>query len=187
MDYLELLKNRRAIRDYQDKAVPSEIIQEIINDAVKAPNAGNRQIWSFIIVNNKDLLKPISDSNKKMILDGIERNPNSPMKVYEKTLRDENYNVFYNAPCVVFIIGPAKAPTTSVDCALVAAYLMLAATQRGLGTCWSAQGGLIRDKEILQELGLPEGQEIIAPILLGYPKSIPAMPERKPANIIKVL
>ena len=59
--------------------------------------------------------------------------------------------------------------------------------QRGLGTCWSAQGGLIRDQSILQELGLPEGQEIIAPILLGYPKSIPAMPERKPANIIKVL
>jgi nitroreductase len=187
MDYLELLKNRRAIRDYEEKPVPLEIIREIINDAVKAPNAGNRQIWSFIIVDDKDLLKRISDSNKRMILKGIERNPNSPMKRYEETLRDENYNVFYNAPCVVFIIGPAKAPTTAVDCALAAAYLMLAATQRGLGTCWSAQGGLIRDKEILQELGLPEGQEIVAPILLGYPKGIPAMPERKLANIIKKL
>ena len=187
MDYFDLLKNRRAIRDYEDKKVSSEIIQEIINDAVKAPNAGNRQIWSFIIVNNKDLLKRISDSNKRAMLNGIERNPDSPMKVYEKALRNENYNVFYNAPCVVFIIGPAKAPTTAVDCALVASYLMLAATQRGLGTCWSAQGGLIRDQSILQELGLPEGQEIIAPIILGYPKSIPAMPERKPANIIKVL
>ena len=124
MDYFDLLKNRRAIRDYEDKKVSSEIIQEIINDAVKAPNAGNRQIWSFIIVNNKDLLKRISDSNKRAMLNGIERNPDSPMKVYEKALRNENYNVFYNAPCVVFIIGPAKAPTTAVDCALVASYLM---------------------------------------------------------------
>jgi nitroreductase len=186
MDYSELLKKRRAIRDYEDRAVPLDIVKDIINDSIKAPNAGNRQIWSFIIVNNKNLLKKISDSNKRAILNGIERNPNSPMKVYEERLRDENYNVFYNAPCTVFITGPAKAPTTAVDCALAASYFMLAATERGLGTCWSAQGGLIRDPNIIQELGVPENQEIIAPILLGYPKSIPPMPDRKEANIIKI-
>ena len=187
MDYGELMEKRRAIRDYQDKEVPLEVVREIINDSIKAPNAGNRQIWGFVIVRNKARMKELSDLNKKTVLAGIEANPNSPMKVYEQMLRNEDYNVFYNAPCLVYITGPAKAPTLAADCALLAAYFMLAATARGLGTCWIAQGGFIRDPEILKDLGLPDGHQLVAPIILGYPKAIPPMPERNAPNILKVL
>ena len=187
MDFKELLEKRRAIRDFQDKEVPLEVVKEIINDAVKAPNAGNRQIWSFVIVRNKGRLKELSDLNKKTVLAGIEQNPNSPMKVYEQMLRNEDYNVFYNAPCLVYIVGPAKSPTLVPDCALLAAYFMMAAANRGLGTCWIAQGGFIRDPEVLKELGLPEGYQLVAPVVLGYPKDIPPMPERKEPNILKVI
>jgi nitroreductase len=187
MDYKELLEKRRAIRDYQDKTVPLEVVREIIHDSTKAPNAGNRQIWSFIIVNNKARMNELSVLNKKTLLAGIEANPNSPMKIYEERLRDESYNVFYNAPCLVYITGPAKAPTLAADCALVAAYFMLAATARGLGTCWVAHGGFIRDPETLKDLGLPEGHQLAAPIILGYPKAIPPMPERNAPKILNVI
>ena len=187
MDFRELLEKRRAIRDYADKEVPIEVVKEIIGDAIKAPNAGNRQIWSFIIVRNKNHLKALSDLSKKTALAGIEQNPNSPMKVYEDMLRNEAYNVFYNAPCLVYIVGPAKAATLAPDCALLAAYFMMAATVRGLGTCWIAQGGFIKDPEVLKELGLPDGYQLVAPIILGYPKSIPPMPERKEPNILKII
>lgn len=187
MDYKELMEKRRAIRDYEDRDVPLEVVREIINDSIKAPNAGNRQIWSFIIVNSKARMKELSDLNKKTVLAGIEANPNSPMKVYEPMLRNDDYNVFYNAPCLVYIVGPAKAATLAPDCALLAAYFMLAATERGLGTCWVAQGGFIRDPEILKELGLPEGYQLVAPIILGYPKTIPPMPERNAPKILKIL
>ena len=109
------------------------------------------------------------------------------MKVYEAMLRNEEYNVFYNAPCLVYIVGPAKAATLVPDCALLAAYFMLSAATRGLGTCWVAQGGFIRDPEVLKELGLPEGYQLVAPIILGYPKNIPPMPERKEPNILKII
>jgi len=187
MEFIELIEKRRAIRDYEDKEVPMEIVKEIINDSIKAPNAGNRQIWSFIVINNKERMRELSDLNKNTVLAGIEKNPNSPMKIYEDRLRDESYNVFYNAPCVVYIVGPAKAPTLAPDCALLAAYFMLAATQRGLGTCWIAQGGFIRDPEVLKEIGLPEDHRIVAPIILGYPKSIPTMPERNEPKILKII
>ena len=184
---IELLEKRRAIRDYEEKDVPMELVKEIISDSIKAPNAGNRQIWSFIIVNNREKMKELSDLNKQVVLAGIEKNPNSPMKIYEDRLRDENYNVFYNAPCLVYVVGPAKAPTLQPDCALLASYFMLAATERGLGTCWIAQGGFIRDPEVLGKLGLPEDHRIVAPIILGYPKSIPPLPERKAPNILKII
>jgi len=187
MDFSELLEKRRSIRDFEDKKVPLDLIKDIIDDAIKAPNAANMQLWRFIIVNNKDYMKKISDTCKAATLEDIEKNPNSPMKGYEATLRKEEHNVFYNAPAVVYIVGTAKSGTTPVDCALFAAYFMLSAASKGLGTCWVAQGSTMKDPEILSEIGLPENYRIIAPIILGYPKSIPPMPERKEPKILKVI
>jgi len=187
MDFFELLDKRRSIRDYEDKEVPMDLIKEIINDAIKAPNAGNMQLWRFIIVNGREQLKRLSDLNKETIISDIEKNPNSPWKDYESTVRNKDYNVFYNAPYLVYIVGTAKSGTISADCSLLAAYFMLSAAARGLGTCWVAQGAVIRDPEILNEIGLPENYKIIAPIILGHPKSIPPMPERKEPKILKVI
>ena len=61
MDFKELLEKRRSVRDFEDKEVPLDLIKEIINDSIKAPNASHRQPWSFIIVNNKDMMKRISE------------------------------------------------------------------------------------------------------------------------------
>lgn len=187
MDFFELLEKRRSVRDYEDRAVPMELIQEIIGDAIKAPNAGNMQLWRFVIVNNKGFMKRISDSNKANFLADLESNPNSPWKVYETALRNEAYNVFYNAPSVVFIVGTAKSATVPMDCSLAASYFMLSAAARGLGTCWVAQGGIIQDPDILAELGVAEKVRIVAPIILGYPKSIPPMVERKEPKILKII
>jgi len=187
MDFNELLEKRRSVRDFKDKPVPIELIKEIINDSIKAPNASHRQPWSFIIVNNKDMMKRISDASKKTLIEGIEKDPNSPMKDYAKILKDENFNVFYNAPCMVGIVGKIKTPTIHYDCALLACYFMLSAASKGLGTTWVAQGAEARDPEVLGEIGLPEGQKIHAPIILGYPKNIPPMPERKDPNILKII
>jgi nitroreductase len=187
MDFSKLLEQRRSVRDYEDKKVPLELIQEILDDAIKAPNAGNMQLWRFVIVNNKEWMKKISDANKKLFVADIEANPNSPWKGYEKQFRNENYNMFYNAPTLIYVVGTAKMQTIAADGALLAAYFMLAAANRGLGTCWVAQGAEVKDPAILSELGIPENYRIVAPIILGYPKAIPPMPERKEVKILKII
>jgi nitroreductase len=187
MDFTELLEKRRSIRDFEDKPVSLETIKAIIAESIKAPNAGNRQQWKFIVVNNKAMMKRISDASKAVIMAGIEKDPNSPMKGYLETLKKEDFIVFYNAPCVVFLVGPAKNPTIAQDCGLLAAYFMLSAASKGLGTCWIAQGAEARDPELLKELNLPDGFRLWAPIILGYPKNIPPLPGRKDPDILKII
>ncbi len=187
MEFNELLEKRRSVREFEDKEVSIDLIKEIINDSIKAPNASHRQPWSFIVVNNKDMMKRISDASKKTLIAGIEKDPNSPMKGYAEVLKDENFNVFYNAQCLVGIIGRIKGATISYDCALLAGYFMLSAAARGLGTTWIAQGAEVRDPELLEEIGIPEGYKMHAPIILGYPKVIPPMPERKEPKILKII
>ena len=187
MYFNELLEKMRSVRDFENKAVPLDLIKAIIRDSIKAPNASHKQPWRFIIVNNKDMMKKISDASKKTMIAGIEKDPDSPMKDYAKVLKDTNFNVFYNAPCLVGIVGRIKGATIAYDCALLASYFMLSAAARGLGTTWVAQGAEARDPELLEEIGLAEGYRMHAPIILGYPKSNPAMPERKEPNILKII
>lgn len=187
MEFSELLEKRRSVRDYEDRKVPLELIKEIMGECIKAPNAGNMQLWRFIIVNNKEFMKKLSDASKRAVLADIEKNPDSPMKGYKDTLSNEAHNVFYNAPAVVYFVGSAKSATTPMDCSLAAAYFMLSAASKGLGTCWVAQGAMFRDKELFEEIGLPENYRIVAPVILGYPKTVPAMPPRKEPKILKII
>jgi nitroreductase len=140
MDFETLLKNRRSIREFQDKEVPLSVVKEIIQDTCLAPTASNRQPVRFIIIKDREQIRILSDESKKSLLDDLIQNPQLPLKEYEATLRDVHFNVFYNAPCLVLFVGPKNVHFLDVDCGLTASYFMFSATARGLGTCWIGLG-----------------------------------------------
>jgi nitroreductase len=187
MDFKTLLINRCAIRDFQDKEVPLSVIKEIIEDTCLAPTATNRQPCKFIIIQNRDYMKKLSDESKKSLLSDLERNPESPLKLYEPRLRDEQFNVFYNAPCLVYVIGPKNVPSLDVDCGRTVAYFMFSATSRGLGTCWIGLGAHIRDRKTIDDMGVPVDCEIVAPVIIGYPAGIPPASERHAPDVVKII
>jgi nitroreductase len=185
MDFTNLIKSRRSIRDFEDKSVALDTVKEIISESCLAPSSGNRQEWRFVIVMDKGMIKRISDESKNSHLDDAASDPY--IQKYIDTLRDDKFNVFYNAPCLILVCGPKNNHSLLVDCSLVAVYLMLCATERGLGTCWIGLGSRIRDKDLRKEIGIEEEVEVVAPIILGYPRQIPAVPERKPPQILRVI
>ena len=186
-DFFELLQTRRSIRQFEDKEVAIETIREIIEDSCLAPSAANGQPWRFIVVNNKDLIKRLSDESKQNILAFIEQNPESSSKKYEAAMRNPDFNVFYNAPCLVYIVGSKQARNLYVDCSLAACYFMFGATARGLGTCWVGLGTSILDPDLLELMQVPEDHKIVAPLILGYPKGIPGIPQRNESQVLKIL
>lgn len=187
MTFEKLLKDRRSVRKYQEKPVSIKLVQEMIGESTLAPNAGNEQPWRFVIVNQKTMLKRISDEGKKNILARIAANPDDYAKKYQRMLQNESYHIFYNAPCLVLVLGRSHLKNLYVDCALAAGYFMLAAASRGLGTCWVNFGTEVHDPEIRNELGIPDDCTIVAPITLGYPEKIPGTPKRKEPVILKVI
>jgi nitroreductase len=186
-DYLDLLNKRRSIRDYEDKEVSLDTITEIIRESCLAPSSGNGQPWQFIVVKSRETIKRLSDESKRTLLVDIERNPASPSRSYEAVLRDKSFNVFYNAPSLVFIGGSRRVRSLDVDCSLAACYFMFAACERKLGTCWVGLGKFIRDPELRKLIGMPDDYEIVAPVILGYPKGIPEVSERLKPAILRVV
>lgn len=187
MTYDELLKYRRSVRKYKDTPVAIEVIQEIIKESMLAPSAGNEQPWKFIIVNNKKMIKKISDESKKNFLARIASNSDDYAKKYQGILQNESFNVFYNAPCLVIILGFSYLKNLYVDCALAASYFMMAATSRGLGTCWVNLGKEIHDPKLVDALGIPDKSAIVAPIILGYPEKLPSAPKRKEPDVLRII
>ena len=187
MTFEDLLENRRSIRRYKEQTVSLDIIKDIIKDSILAPSSGNGQPWKYIIINNQDLMKRMSDESKGNILARIAANPDDYAKKYEGMLRNKEFNVFFNAPSLVIIFGEADLKNLYVDCALAASYFMMSATSRGLGTCWVNLGAVIKDPGLLEEIGLPDNAQIIAPITLGYPETIPVAPKRNEPEILRVI
>jgi len=187
MDFQTLLRKRRSIREFEKKAVSLDTVREIIKEACLAPSAMNGQPWDFVIITRGEVMKRLSDESKKNLLSDLARNPDSPLKRYETILRDNDFNVFYDAPCLVYIVGRGEIRSLDVDCALFACYFMMSAAARGLGTCWIGLGAHIRNADVRREIGIPEEYRIVAPIVIGYPKSIPQPSERNDPRILKII
>jgi nitroreductase len=185
MDYNELLKCRRSVRDYEEKMIPEGMVHEILREACLAPSACNKQPWRFIIIEDADLIKRLSDESKSNLLREIEGDPDGPLKRFEGALKKTDFNVFYNAPCLVIVVGENNYLNFRDDCSLFTSYFMLGATNKGLATCWIGLGASIIEKTLREEIGLPDGYEVVAPIIVGYPKNIPDASKRQDPIILK--
>ena len=60
--YFNHIKTRRSIRDFSEKEVPFEIIENIINSASSAPSGANKQPWTFCVVKSADIKKKIREA-----------------------------------------------------------------------------------------------------------------------------
>lgn len=186
MDFEELVIKRRSIRRFADKPVSVGLLKNLISTSTLAPSAGNEQPWKFIILNGKDLLKEISEDCKNNLLKRINKNPDDFASRYRHMFEKPEFNIFYNAPSLIIILGDSGIKNLTIDCTLAASYLMLSAASKGLGTCW-INFALAMSDSIKLNIGVPEGHTMVAPIIVGYPETIPNTPARKTVEIINVI
>jgi nitroreductase len=169
MDFLEVLSTRRSIRGYTDRQVSREDVQDLLNKAVMAPSASNGQPWTFGIIQSPELLADLSTRTKAYLLAALPTMPS--LEKYRGLFTKPDMDIFHGAGTLVMIIATSDRPNAAIDCALAAENLMLAAREKGLGSCWIGfASAYCSQPEVKNELGIPEEYRIVAPIVLGYPK-----------------
>ena len=178
---LNLIKSRRSIRKYLDKPVSKEIIDKLIEAAKWAPSGMDSQPWGFIVVQDKSLIKELSDRSIPYINKMIEENPKFIR--YKKRMKVKDFSIFYHAPCVIMILGRVDAFFYQNDCAMAAQNIMLAASSMGIGSCWvGMMATLDKDKWFREKFQVPDNYKVVAPLALGYfeNKDIPVIERRSP-------
>ncbi|WP_174590571.1 nitroreductase family protein [Methanocella conradii] len=159
---------RRAVRDYRPDDVPDDIIRELIKAGTYAPSAVNRQPWRFVVIKDRDMIARLSDRAKKLWLDTARLDDPEAARL-ATAMRMPGFNIFYNAPVLILIFAAPGAMYPECECALAAENMMLAARSLGIGSCWIGLAmPLGSDKSTLDELKVPEGHRLIAPLIFGY-------------------
>jgi nitroreductase len=178
MNLLQAIRERRAVRDFKPEPVCAGMLYQLVSAASWAPSAMNEQPWQFTIITDRTVLDEISARAKAWMLKNL---PAMPRRAhFLDILAEPNFHIFYNAPCLIVISVASAGPWTSEDAALAAQNLMLMATDLGLGSCWIgfAQGWL-NTAEGHQILNLPEGALVVAPVIIGHPRTTPPPVARK--------
>ncbi len=64
-EFFEFMDHRRTVREYSDKEVPFEVIENIIKTASTAPSGAHKQPWSFCVVSDPEIKKQIREAAEK--------------------------------------------------------------------------------------------------------------------------
>ena len=182
MNLLDAMRERRAVRDYINEPVDKAVLVRLIDAAVLAPSAMNRQDWLFVVITDPLALDSIAHKAKLHMLSLLDQTP--PLRGFREHLSKPDYNIFYRAPALVVICAMADDEMARQDCCLAAENLMLAARAEDLGSCWIGFAEAWLDlPEAKAELGLPANIRPVAPIIIGHPRAWPASPGRRSPNI----
>ena len=158
MDCIEALKTRRSIRVYEDKPVPKELLEEIVNCARLAPTAINIQPWEFIVVTDAETRKKIADIT--------------------------DYGKFIaQAPACIAVFCKETKYYLEDGCAATT-NLLNAAHALGLGGCWVAGDKKPYCEQIRQLLGVPEGYLLVSLNSIGYPAEKPEKGKRTLSEVL---
>jgi len=192
--FSELIRNRRSIRRYKERAVPIKKIRHILSVAAWAPSAHNSQPWRFIIVTNKRMktklaTKMAESFEKDLKKDGFPENIR--MELVNASIRR-----FTEAPVVIVPCLNMKEmrayPDERQECeyamgiqSVSAAIntLLLCAHAEGLGTCWYCSP-LFCKEDVRKSLSMPKEIDPQALVTMGYAAERPSKPQRKPADEI---
>ena len=175
MELIDVIKNRKSIRNYQNTEISKEIIEDLINCARLAPSSKNRQPWKFVIVKDETKNKIIEimlekEKNPDPILDGKFYPTSVPITV--KAMKQ--------APILILVlrnpdnnwrIGDALSIGAAVE------HICLRATDLGLGSLW-IRDTIYAEKEIKQLISKEE-MDLVCAILIGYPEGITKPKSRK--------
>ncbi|MBW9150274.1 nitroreductase family protein [Clostridium sp. CM028] len=179
------LRSRRSIRNYQDKSVSREKLTKLVDIARLAPTGSNSQGISFVVVEDKQLVKKAAELTIRM----IEKSPlKDALKGLISTYREDGIDsILRGAPNLIITTadkGFSNGRANSISCLT---YLELFAPSLGLGTCW---GGFfeycasIKGSPMLKLFNIPEGKTITAAVMVGYPKySYKKLVDRNPLEV----
>ena len=158
-----LIKARHSCRNFTDRKVEEEKIDQVIQAGIDAPTGMNRQETIFLAITDPSTVEELSRLNASIM--GRSGDP------------------FYGAKTVIVVLAKKQARTYVYDGAIASAYMLLEAESLGLGACWIHRAKesflTLEGKNILKRAGIKDEVEGIANIILGYEAENDAKPHAK--------
>jgi len=148
METLEAIHTRKSVRKFLDKKIPDDVIRKILEAAIRAPSAGNRQPWRFLVVTDRDKIKKFDPYDHQPWVENAPAvivacaNPHDTWEKYDE--EDDCY---------------------VLDTSAAIQNILLAIHDLGLGGVWVLT---CSKRDIRKLAGIPRHWKIISIIPFGY-------------------
>ena len=158
MDLIQGILTRRSVRSFDaSKEISSADLEEIIKAAQYAPSAHNKQPWEFLVVTDREKMSELrhvqpwtsfaKDASAVILVCG------NTDEAFSRQKDDESWNY------------------SDIDCSLATQNLLLAATAKGIGSCFCGAAPMPKVIAGLQEMfSLPDNIRPLSIVVLGYAK-----------------
>ena len=192
---VRLMQSRRSCRHYRDKAVPRDMIDDLMKIGVTAPSGTNSQPWAFSVLPTREDVKAFGErvavffeklnrtAERRWLRLGLSLVGQSTLQHYYEqhyeTVRQALIQwrekgrdlLFHGASAVIVVSARTDASCPAEDALLASQNMLLAAHAMGLGTCLVgfAVEAMRRDKSIVKWLRISDDEQPYAVIALGYP------------------
>ncbi len=140
MQVFEAVRTVLAVRQYEDKPVPPELVRRIVEARQLTASGQNNQPWHFIVVQNRETLHRIGE-----------------------LVRTGPY-IAQAALAIVVAIDRTKLAVSDASRAIQS--MILTAWSEGVGSNWA---GFMGTNEVKPLLGIPDDCDILAIVPFGYP------------------
>lgn len=197
----EVLTTTRAVRKRLDFDRPLEmpVIKQCLEIALQAPSGSNAQAWHFMVVTDRDKIASIADYYRQAFavyeasdFQPTQHHQDNPdlAKTQQQVLSSAQFLAanLHRVPALLIPVSQMRPDFPGVTLSAVAGIMgsiapavwsfMLAARERGIGTCWTTLH-LEHEKEIGALLGIPEDHAQIAMVPLAYTRGTNFSPARR--------
>lgn len=151
--FLELLRKRRSIRQFEENPVEREKIDKLVEAMLRSPSSRSLNPWEFVVVTDREVIRKLAKS------------------------KPHGATFMKNAPLAIVVCGdPEKCDVWIEDCSIAALNIHLASTDMGLGSCWvqirkrDHDGNLGAEDYVKSLLEVPSELRVEAIVAVGYPK-----------------
>ena len=158
MSLVDVVLSRRSIRRYEQKDIPNDVLDRVLEAGRQAPSAMNRQPWHFVVLMDYGIKKKLSGG------------------LFNRHIKDSAFTL---VGCASTGIIDRKWSTVSTSIALQ--NMVIAAWAMEVGSCWI---GDFKEEQVKQLLNIPDKWKVVALVSFGYPAEKPKAKRRKPLEKI---
>jgi nitroreductase len=200
----QLLRERRSVRRFKPDPVPEALVQRLIEGAICAPSASNKQPWKFLLVENRRLIESLADAVRAASSLVARHIPDASRAAFESY--GDYFTRFEHAPLVIVpiykpltllsnltaddlpaqeraAIAQLEQDSGLIGTSLALGHLLLVAHELGLGAS-GMTGPLLARPELRRLLEIPPAWDIVALVPVGFPDEVPLATARKPAHSV---
>lgn len=157
MQVYDAVRTVLAVRDYQDKPIPADAVQRIVEAGRLTGSSMNKQPWHFIVVENRETLRQLGTLS-----------------------RSGPY--IAQAPLAIVVLGEQSEWAIS-DASRAIQSMILTAWDEGIGSNWVGRPGMTEIKPLL---GIPEQLNVLAIVPFGYPMQAAGQGKKKRKTLAEV-